>query len=74
MVSEYNWTQSTNILDRHYYSSIIIPTVNIYPAIFFDYHERVEYMQQITTHIPFDTAIQLVTTAVMNNVEDVEEC
>jgi hypothetical protein len=60
--------------DRHYDSSIIIPTVNIYPAIFFDYHEYVEYMQQVTTHIPFDTAIQLVTTAVMINVEALEGC
>jgi hypothetical protein len=60
--------------DRHYDTSVIIPTVNIYPAIFFDSHERVEYMQHITAHIPFDTAIQLVTNAVMNNVQTLEEC
>jgi hypothetical protein len=30
-------------------------------------------MQQVTTHIPFDTAMQLNTSAVMNNVEDEEE-
>jgi hypothetical protein len=59
--------------DRNYDSSIIIPTVTIYPAVFFDYHKHVEYMQQVTTHIPFNTAMQFITNAVMNNVEDVEE-
>jgi hypothetical protein len=59
--------------DRQYDSSIIIPTVFIYPAIFFDYHERVEYLQHITTHIPFETAIQLVTNTVMNDVQPSEE-
>ena len=31
-------------------------------------------MQQLTTHIPFETAIQLVNTAVMYNVQTLEEC
>jgi hypothetical protein len=59
-----------NLHDR---CTVIIPTVPIYPAVFFDYHERVEYMQLITTHMPFNTTIQFITNAVINNVEDVEE-
>ena len=31
-------------------------------------------MQHITTHIPFETAIQLVTNAVMNDVQPLQEC
>ena len=59
--------------DRNYDPNIIIPTVITYPAVFFDYHEHIEYMQQVTMHIPFDTAMQLITNTVMNNVEDEEE-
>ena len=72
-VSQYHWTISTNLWDRNYDSSIVIPTVITYPAVFFDYHEHVEYMQQVTTHIPFDTAMQLINIAVMSNMEDEEE-
>ena len=51
----------------------MIPTVTIYPAVCFDYHERVENMQQVTTHIPFDTAMQLISDAVTKNVEEEEK-
>ena len=30
-------------------------------------------MQQVKTHIPFDTAMQFITNAAMNNLEDVEK-
>jgi hypothetical protein len=60
--------------DRQYDPSVIVPTVFTYPVIFYDYHERVEYMHHIVTHIPFDNALQLVTNAVTNNGEEAEEC
>jgi hypothetical protein len=45
--------------DRNYDLSVIIPTVTIYPAVFFDYHEHV------TAHIPFDIAMHLITNDVI---------
>ena len=59
--------------DRNYDANMVIPTVNTYPAIFFDYHEHAAHMHQVTTHIPFDNATLLINNVVMNNMEDGEE-
>ena len=50
-----------------------IPTVTIYPAVFYDYHEHVTYMHQVISHIPFDTATSLIDNAIINDMNGTEE-
>ena len=50
-----------------------IPVVTIYPAIYYDYHEHVQYMHNVISHIPFDDATSLVNNAIAHGINNTEE-
>ena len=59
--------------DRNYDDAMVMPTVTILPAVFYDYHEHVTYMHHVISHIPFDTATSLIDNAILNDMNGTEK-